>query len=92
MPWPYDRAVRVAGLIVLYALIAIVGVFVFGTSVPPCFGRVPDGKISDVCLNQWLASRSPIDSFFANPWAVAAFVLVATALTIWWSRRRRPSE
>jgi hypothetical protein len=79
---------RVALLIAFYALLAFVAWLFAGNQLPPCIGRVPDGRISQECVDHWLATRSPIESVFANPWTAVIFFLVASALTIWWSRRR----
>jgi hypothetical protein len=79
---------RLALVIAFYAVVAAVGAVFMGTSVPPCFGRVPDGRMSQACIDHWLASRSPVEWLFSSPWTAVGFLVVASGLTIWWSRRQ----
>ena len=80
---------RVALLIAAYAVIAILAYFFVGTQVPPCFGRVPDGRISQACYDSWLASRPWWQALLDTPYVEIAAFLAASAVTIWISRRRR---
>lgn len=80
---------RLVVMIVSYAFIAaIVWVFV-GTAIPPCFGRVPDGRISQACVDVWIANRSFVEWLLATPYPEIAGFLAASALTIWLHGRRR---
>ena len=79
---------RVAGLIALYALLAIVGIVFLGNAIPPCFGDA-SGHVSKECYDHWLATRSPVESFFSTPWPSVVTHVGASALTIWWDRRSR---
>lgn len=77
---------RVALLIALYAVLAAIAVVFLGVSVPFCSGGI-DGRMSQECIDHWLANQSLVERFFGTPWpAVVAFV-IASAVTIWWSRR-----
>jgi hypothetical protein len=84
----YDRAVRVALLITFYGLVAAIAGLFMGTSVPPCFGRVPDGRMSQACIDHWLANRGLVERLFSTSWTPVAAFLLASALTIWWFRRQ----
>jgi hypothetical protein len=80
----------IAVLIAAYAAIAVVVyVFLGGAQLPPCFGRVPDGQISQACYEMWLAERPWIAWFGSTPYPEVAGFLVATGATIWLARRRR---
>ena len=78
---------RIAGLIALYAVIAIVGVVFLGSSVPQCFGD-STGHMSQACVDRWLANRPLFEAFISTPWPAVGFFFVASGLTILWSRRR----
>ena len=83
---------RVAVLVLLYALIAVVVAVFVGSSIPPCTGSVPDGRMSQACIDAWLAQRSVIDWLLSTPYPEIAGFVAASAGTIWWSRRRRVSD
>ena len=80
---------RLGVLISFYTVVAALGAVFMGTSIPPCFGSVPGGRMSQACIDHWLASRSPVEWLFSSPWTAVGFFVVASGLTILWFRRQR---
>ena len=65
-----------ATLLILFALISLAIPFV-GYSLPSCFGRVPDGKISAECMAQWQAEMPLFPERFVYVLGVPMSVVVS---------------
>lgn len=72
---------RWAVVLVLYGIAAVLATFVLGGQVPPCFGSVPTGEVSEQCFSAWQASRSWLDRLFDTPLGGVALFLALTAAT-----------
>ena len=88
----YDRLVRVAWLIFLWAVIAVVVTAFLGSSIPPCTGRVPDGRMSQECIDAWVAQRGAVEWLLSTPFPEIGGFLIASVVTIWWFRRPRTHQ
>jgi hypothetical protein len=83
-----------APLLILFGLISLAIPFV-GYSLPPCFGRVPDGQISAECMAQWQAAMPLFPQRFVYVFgapmsAVVSFLaLTGIALVVDLTRRSR---
>jgi len=84
-------------LLILFGLISLAIPFV-GYSLPPCFGRVPDGQISPECIAQWQAAMPVFPQRFVYvlgvPMSVVVSFLALTgiALMVDVARRSRQSS
>lgn len=65
-----------ATLLIVFGLISLAIPFV-GYSLPPCFGRIPDGQISGECLAQWQASMPLFPQRFVYVLGVPTSVVVS---------------
>jgi hypothetical protein len=74
-----------ARLLILFALISLAIPFV-GYSLPPCFGRVPDGQISAECMAQWRAAMPVFPQRFVyvlgSPMSVVVGFLGLTGIAL----------
>jgi hypothetical protein len=88
-----------ATLLVLFGLISVAIPFV-GYSLPPCFGRVPDGQISAECMAQWQSAMPLFPQRFVYVLgvpmsAVVSFLAltgIALAVALTRRSRQRPSR
>ena len=65
-----------ATLLILFGLISL-AIPVVGYSLPPCFGRVPDGQISAECMAQWQAAMPVFPQRFVYVLGVPMSVVVS---------------
>ena len=65
-----------ATLLILFGLMSLAIPFV-GYSLPPCFGRVPDGQISAECMAQWQAAMPLFPERFVYVLGVPLSVVVS---------------
>jgi len=83
-----------AALIIAFGIIALAIPFV-GFSLPPCFGRVPDGQVSAECMAQWEAAMPLFPQRFVyvmgvpGSAAVSFLGLIGIALAVAVTRRSR---
>jgi hypothetical protein len=74
-----------ATLLILFGLHSLAIPFV-GYSLPPCFGRVPDGQISAECMAQWQAAMPLFPQRFVYvlgvPMSVVVSFLALTGLAL----------
>jgi hypothetical protein len=83
-----------AALLVVFGLISL-AIPLIGYSLPPCFGRVPDGQISAECMAEWQAAMPLFPERFVYVLGVPGSVVVsflaltAIALVVDVARRSR---
>jgi hypothetical protein len=79
---------RIALRSAMYGVLAsLVYLFVGGPEVAPCLGG--PGFDNAPCVATWLSERPWQAWLLSTPYPEIAGFLVASALTVWWSRRQR---